>query len=145
MAKMSITGNCFEDLLYAIDAAGGDIYKAADEALTETADLIQENLVTAAAVYDRKGKKGYATGKMYKSIIKDASVQWAGTIATVNSGFNLHTKGGWHSIFIMYGTPRISKDQKVYNAIKGTKTKKEIAAKQEEVLRKYINLEGKKK
>lgn len=149
MAKMSITFDGFEDLAARVDEVAGLEYlrKAVDEALTDTADIIKENLITAAAVYDSKGKKGYAQGDMYRAIIKDADVHWAGTVATVNSGFDLNAKGGFHSIFVMYGTamygtPRIRKDQQLYNAIKGTKTKKEIAEKQEEIMQKYINLEG---
>lgn len=152
MAKMSILFDGFEDLAARVDEVGGleYLHKAVDEALTETATIIKDNLISAAAVYDSKGKKGYAQGDMYRSIIQDADVTWEGTIGTVNSGFDLDAKGGFHSIFVMYGTamygtPRIRKDQKLYDAIKGTKTKKDIAEKQEEIMQKYINLEGGKK
>ena len=42
----------------------------------------------------------------------------------------------------MYGTPRMSKDPKVYNAIKGTRTRKAIAKKQEEIMVKHLKLGG---
>ena len=144
MAKMSITFKGFEQLAEDIDAIGGDLKNAVDEALTESQKLIQSNLQTAAAEYSRKGGgKGYTTGKMYQSIIKDPQVEWKGLIAEVGAGFELFARGGWHSIFIMYGTPRMSKDQKVYNAIKGTKTKNEIAKIQEEIMQKHLALGGK--
>ena len=143
MAKMSITFNGFEQLAEDIDAVGGDLKKAVDEALTESQKLIQSNLQTAAAEYSRKGGgKGYTTGKMYQSIIKDSQIVWKGLIAEVGAGFRLFARGGWHSIFIMYGTPRMAKNTKVYNAIKGTKTRNEIAEKQEEVMKKYLTLGG---
>ncbi len=143
MAKMSITFNGFEQLAEDIDAVGGDLKKAVDEALTESQKLIQSNLQTAAAEYSRKGGgKGYTTGKMYQSIIKDPQIVWKGLIAEVGAGFRLFARGGWHSIFIMYGTPRMAKNTKVYNAIKGTKTRNEIAEKQEEVMKKYLTLGG---
>lgn len=142
MAKMSILFDGFEDLAAAVDDAGKDLHAAVDEALTATQQIIKSNLIPAAAIYDRKGRKGYATGKMYRTIIKNSGVTWEGTVATVNSGFDLYDNGGWHSIFIMYGTPRIAKDQKIYDAIKGTKTKKEIAAKQQEVMQKHLKLGG---
>lgn len=145
MAKMSITFDGFADLVEAIDKAGGNIQKAVDEALTETQEVVKSNLIPAAAIYDRKGRKGYATGKMYRSLIKDTTIYWYGSVAEVNVGFTSNggktIAGFMHSIFVMYGTPRMAKDQKVYSAIKGSKTKKDIAKVQEEALDKYIRLE----
>lgn len=142
MAKMSITFNGFDKLAEDIDAIGGDLQKAVGEALNESQKIIQTNLQSAAVPYSRKGGgKGYATGKMYQSIIKDPQVVWKGLIAEVGVGFRLFASGGWHSIFIMYGTPRMAKNPKVFNAIKGTKTRNEIAQKQEEVMQKYLSLE----
>ena len=138
--KMSIMFDGFKDLAAAIDRSGGDLHTAVDEALVETQKLIQQNLTTAAAPYSAKGRKGYATGDMYGTIISDGAVSWAGSVATVDTGFRLRQKGGWHSIFIMYGTPRMAKDTSVYNAIKGTATKEQIAKLQQEIMQKYLKL-----
>jgi len=142
MARMSIIFDGFADLAEAIDRAGGDLKSAVNEALTDTQKLIQNNLTNAAAVYAHDGLKGYATGAMYDSIIKDAQVHWMGTVAEVSVGFKISEKGGWHSIFVMYGTPRMAKDPRVYNAIKGTKTKKDIAELQQEVMQNHLKLGG---
>ncbi len=146
MAKMSITFSGFDDLATEIDRMGGNLTKAVNDALEDTQKIVKDNLTSAASVYISKGRKGYATGKMYDAIITDTRIDWAGTTAEVNVGFSTNggaTKAGFmHSIFIMYGTPRMAKDQKVYNAIKGTKTQKDIAKVQEETLKKYLNLEG---
>ena len=138
MAKMSIIFDGFEDLAAEIDRSGGDLRKAVDEALVETQSLIQQNVSSAAAPYAAKGRKGYATGKMFGTIISDGAVHWQGSIAYVNAGFKIGANGGWHSIFVMYGTPRMAKDTAVYNAIKGSATKKKIAKLQEEVMQKYL-------
>lgn len=143
--KMSIIFDGFEDLAAAVEACSGEkvLYIAVDHALWETQKLIQNNLTTAAAPYASKGGglKGYATGKMYGTIIKDGGVTWEGSVATIDAGFRIREDGGWHSIFVMYGTPRMAKDTKVFNAIKGTKTKKEIAEKQQEIMSRYITLD----
>ncbi len=141
MAKMSIIFDGFKDLAYQIDKSGADLKTAVNEALTETADYIQGQVTTAAAPYASKGLKGYATGAMYSAIINDRTVYWKGNIAEVNVGFHL-PGGGWHSIFVMYGTPRMAKDTRLYNAIKGSKTRSEIEKIQREIMQKYIKIGG---
>ena len=142
MARMSIIFNGFADLAASIDRSGGDLHKAVDEALTETGKYIQDQVTSAAAPYARKGGglKGYATGEMYQTIKKDQPVYWHGQVAEVSVGFNLNQGDGWVSIFVMYGTPRMGKDPKIYNAIKGAKTKKEIEKIQQEVMQKYLKI-----
>lgn len=142
MAKMHITFDGFRDLAQQIDRSGGDLKKAVDEALVETGKYVQAEVHNAAAIYDAKGKKGYAKGNMYKSIINNQIVTWQGNVAEVKVGFNFGVKGGHHSIFVMYGTPRISKDTKLYNSIKGVKTITEVEKIQQEVMLKYLKVGG---
>ena len=141
MARMSIIFDGFAELAELVDKSGADLKEAVNEALVESQKIVH-NLTTGAAVYAAKGLKGYATGNMYGTIIGDGAVSWEGSVATVNAGFKLDQGGGWHSIFVMYGTPRMSKDPKVYNAIKGTRTRKAIAKKQEEIMVKHLKLGG---
>lgn len=136
--SMKMDTKDFANLLTAIEKKGKDVKAAADEALTATSDLISQNLTTAASPYAGRGRKGYATGKMYGTILHEAPT-WEGNTATLKAGFRI--RDALESIFIMYGTPKIAKDTKVYNAIMGTKTRKEIQQKQEEVLQKYMGLE----
>lgn len=142
MAKMKIIFDGFSDLAEAIDRAGGDLKEAVDEALTETQSIVQESTTSASMIYSHKGggKKGYATGAMFSSILTSAQITWKGSVAEVGVGFDLTTNGGYHSIFVMYGTPKMAKDAKVYNAIKGTKVRKQIAEKQEEIMEKHLDL-----
>ncbi len=140
MARMSIMFDGFKDLAYKIDEAGGDLHAAVDEALTETQFYIQHQVESASMAYAHNGLKGYATGKMFNSIINDGVIDWSGTVATVRVGFDLHQAGGFHSIFVMYGTPKMAKDQKVYNAIRGTKTQKDIAKIQQSIMEKYVKI-----
>lgn len=140
MARMKIIFSGFTDLAYEIDKAGGDLHAAVDEALTKTGQFVQNNVSQAALPYAHGGLKGYADGDMFHSLKSDHPIIWKGTVAEVSVGFNLYDKGGYHSIFVMYGTPRISKDQKLYNSIKGTRTKHAIALLQEEVMKKHLAL-----
>lgn len=142
MAKMSLTFNGFDALAYGIDKAGGNIKKAVDEALTESEKIVQDEVASAAAPYATPGggRRGYATGAMYSSIIKSPKVYWKGMVAEVGVGFDLQQAGGYHSIFVMYGTPRMSKDPKIYNAIRGARTRQMIAKKQAEVMQKWLDI-----
>lgn len=143
MARMQILFDGFKDLAYAVDACLGDeaLHKSVDEALVETGKYVQQQVTSAAASYSKKGGglKGYATGAMFKAIKKDQIVYWNGSIAEVSVGFDL--KEAFWSLFVMYGTPRMGKDSKIYNAIKGAKTKNEVARIQQEVMSKYITVD----
>ena len=140
MAKMKLEFNGFKDLAAAIDKAGGNLDRAVYAALNGTQEIIQQHVQNAAAPYAKGGRKGYATGAMYSSIIKNTRINKSGTTYEVAVGFDLKAHGGWHSIFVMYGTPRIAKDSKLYNSIKGARTKQEIAEAQEKVMRKYLDI-----
>lgn len=129
----------FQSLLIELDKKGTDAKEAADEALQVAGDLIAENLTTAASPYAGKGLKGYATGRMYGTILHERP-EWSGNTATVRAGFRI--RDALESVFVMYGTPRIAPDKKVFNAIEGTKTRKQIKEKQEEILRERMGLGG---
>lgn len=162
MARMEITFDGFNDLLKDIYNAGNSIKKAADEALEETQRMIQSELRNASSRYSAKGGgKGYATGRMYKQLIKDEKPKWDGTVATIHVGFSFKKPAALHSIFLMYGTPRhavknqygtpkrgkteangITQDKDLFDAIFGDKVKSKVQKKQEEVLRKYLKIGG---
>lgn len=142
MARMRIIFDGFADLAQEIDKVGGTkhLHAAVDDALLATQKLVQDQVTQASAPYAKKGLKGYAHGDMVKAMVDDHTVTWIGDIAEVRVGFDLHQKGGFHSIFIMYGTPRMDADKNVYNAIKGSAVREQIAKLQEETLRKYLKL-----
>lgn len=149
MAKMSIIFNGFEKLAAELDGMGKDLHPAVNEALTETQKYVQQGLEAAAETYQKKGGgKGWTKGDMYKAIIKDASIEWEDYyLASVKVGFNLDAKGGFHSVFIMYGVPMhgkfnkgYAKDTKVYNAIRGVRTKNQIKKLQKAIMEKYLKL-----
>lgn len=142
MARMGILFDGFNDLAFAVDACLGTeaLKKAVNEALTETGKYVQDQVNQAALPYAHGGLKGYATGAMFNALKKDNPVIWSSpSVAEVSVGFNLKEKGGFHSIFVMYGTPRMAKDQKLYNSIKGTKTKQHIQNLQEDAMWKQLD------
>lgn len=147
--KMSITFDGFEKLAVELEKVGGDLKPAVNEALEETQKYIQQNLENASVVYSNGGRKGYADGDLVNAIITDPKIDWSGSVASVKVGFSQQKnwKGFMHSIFVMYGVPAhgkfnkgYQKDAKVYNAIRGKKTRLEIEKIQKEVMEKHLKL-----
>lgn len=82
------------------------------------------------------------TGATQKSIIKNGVVRWTQDTAEIDVGFDIDN-GGLPSIFLMYGTklhgqPHVTPDRNLYNAVYGSKTRKEVKKIQEEVFTKVI-------
>lgn len=123
--KTGIIFRGFEEYAEKLDELGGDLKSVTEEALKES-----EKLITPKLHQDMKKHK--RTGRTEGSITNNPKVKWEGTQGAIKIGFNI-ADGGLASIFLMYGTPRIAKDQKLYNDVYGAKTRKEIAKKQEEI------------
>lgn len=112
--------------------AGGEALKeAVGEALEKSKDFINEQL-------HEEMKKHHRTGLTEKSIMDNVKVEWSGNEVEVKVGFDI-AHGGLASIFLMYGTPKAAKDQKLYNAIYGAATKRKIKALQDEAFQKAID------
>lgn len=123
--KTRIEFDGFEKVIARLTKLGADVSKIAEEALKETHKYVTEQAETAIRPH-------HLTGATEKSLKKQANVEWVGTLASVETGFDI-SNGGLPSIFLMYGTPRMKKDQKLYNAFFGGKTKNEINKIQEDI------------
>lgn len=156
MAKMSITFKGFDILSAELDRAGKDLKPAVNEALEKTQKYVQENLEMAVLPYAQRstkpeiGKKySWVKGDLYQGVIREPKIEWTGTVATVGVGFTTdrNWRGFMHSIFVMYGVPAhgkfnrgYQKDANVYNAIRGVRTKNQIAKLQKEIMQKHLKL-----
>jgi hypothetical protein len=112
-------------------AGSGVLKKAVGEALEQSKNLVNEQL-------HEQMKQHRRTGHTEASIMDSAKVEWSGNEASVEVGFDI-AHGGLPSIFLMYGTPKQAKDQKLYNAIYGAATKRKIKQLQEEAFQKAID------
>lgn len=115
--KMRLEFTGFEEYAERLDKLGGDLKKTTEKALIETHKLLTPKVEEAFRKHDVK----YSHDTM-KSLKKDARVEWDGSVAAIGVGFKI-SECGFPSIFIMYGTPRMQPDKKVYNSIYGNKKK----------------------
>lgn len=115
--KMRLEFTGFEEYAERLDKLGGDLKKTTEKALIETHKLLTPKVEEAFRKHDVK----YSHDTM-KSLKKDARVEWDGSVAAIGVGFKI-SEGGYPSIFIMYGTPRMQPEKKVYNSIYGNRKK----------------------
>lgn len=125
MAKTRIEFEGFDEVIARLSKLEGDVKGTTEQALQKTKQHIHENLKVAMQKHNR-------TGATIKSLDESSRINWQGSIGSIDVGFDL-SNGGLPSIFLMYGTPRMNKDQNLYNAIYGKKIKDEIMKIQEEI------------
>ena len=134
MAKLKLEFDGLLEYAELLDKVGGDLKKTTEKALKQTAEHINSNL-------HKDMKKHHLSGETEKSIKDDVKVEWNGSVASVGVGFKI-SEGGLPSIFLMYGTPRMKKDQKLYNDVYGAKARKEIKQIQEQIFAETIGQIG---
>lgn len=114
-----------------MDRLGADLKVPIGEALQKSKEYVDEQAHAAM-------KKHHRTGKTESTILDSASVEWEGHLASIKVGFDI-SGGGLPSIFLMYGTPRMAKDSKLYNAVYGPKTKREVKEIQEKIFQEALH------
>lgn len=139
--KIGLQFTGIEEMIERLEAAEADIKQATEAALKASKQVVNEGLNrdTNNGSFPAGGK--YATGALKRSIDKDFNVKWEGMTAGVEIGYNFK-QSGMTSIFLMYGTPKMPKVQKIYDDIYGPRTKRKIAKAQEEAMGKIIERMG---
>lgn len=128
--KITLQFKAFEEFAEKLDKLGGDLRATTEKALQNSHDY-----VTPKIEKDMKNHK--RTGKTAGSIRSDAKVEWDGSVASVDIGFDI-THYGLPSIFLMYGTPKMKKDQNLFDDIYGKTTQKKIKELQEKTFARAI-------
>lgn len=118
--KLGLDYSELYNLISQLEELDGNVKKTTEKALKKSQEHITSNV-------HNEMKKHKQTGDTEKSIVENPHVIWVGNMyAEIDVGFDI-SNGGLPSIFLMYGTPRMEKDQKLFNAIYGSRTQKEIA------------------
>lgn len=129
MPKLSIEFKGFDAAVKRLTELEGNVKKTAEDALKESKKVVHRNLEAAMQKHNK-------THDTVESLDNESGVTWVGGVGTIHVGFNLK-EGGMASIYLMHGTevhgtPRVPKDQKLYNAVYGKKIRDEVMKLQEE-------------
>lgn len=128
--KLTVDFKGFEEYAEKLDKLGGDLRLPTEEALEKSKEFVDGQLHDAMKSHER-------TGKTEGTIMDSAQVEWSGSVASVDVGFDI-AHGGLASVFLMYGTPKQQPDKKLYDAIYGRSTKTKVKKIQEEIFAKAI-------
>lgn len=134
MPKFEVKIDGFDEVIAQLNDLEQDVKKVAEKGLKDTHSHITDKLKKAIKPHKQ-------TGVTENSLKKDADINWSGSAAKVNVGFDI-SKGGLPSIFLLYGTPRTKKDPKLYAALYSKKTEKEIKEIQEDAFYDAIRKAG---
>lgn len=115
---ISVENKIFAEYAERLDKLGGDIKGVVDK-------ILQDAHATVTSEVEAAMMKHNKSGDTSRSILRDSKVQWTGTTASINVGFDI-SNGGLPSIFLMYGTPKhepghpgTDADKVLYDAIYG--------------------------
>lgn len=128
--KMSVDFAGVDVFLEQLKALGEDAAKKATEnALKATQAYIAKQAEQAMKKHEPPIGK-YGTHTTDKAIIKDYPVEWVQSTASIAVGFDLEN-GGMPSLYLMHGTelngqPHIKEDAELYDAVYGSKTRREV-------------------
>lgn len=128
--RLTLNFRGFEETIAEFEMLGGKVKKATNHALEESARLVTENAKSEI-------RRHRLTGVTESTLRENMPVEWHGTTAEIKVGFDI-SAGGLPSIFLMYGTPKMKPDKKLYNAFYGSSIKKKVAELQEDIFRDEI-------
>jgi len=124
-SKMKLEFDGFDEVLNKLYTLEADVPKVVEKALIKTHEIVTNK--AKAAIMPHK-----QTGDTEKSLLTEPKTHVFNTYGMVYVGFDI-SNGGLPSIFLMFGTPKIKKDQKLWDAFWGKQTKDEVSKAQEEI------------
>lgn len=132
--KLDTSG--FTEMLRQLDGLGGNVQKAVEDALIQSAETIKEDTIAAIDASNLPARGKYSTGSTKESIVSDSRITWEGMIASVPVGFDFSVPGAGG--FLITGTPRMQPDRKLNQMYKQKRYMNQIQKDMGEVILDYI-------
>lgn len=127
----------FDELNRKLIKLQADARAAAEEALEKTRDIVTAAAEVGMQKPNLPAEGHYSNGRTLSTLRRDYPVKWNGDEATIQAGFE--TKNWPISWYLMRGTPKMKKAQKLWDAFYGDQVKAEYLAAQKEIYEKRIN------
>ena len=126
MARIKVDFDGFDRAIEEFERREKTIKPAIDKALNETFRTITPGAKSAISPH-------HLSGDTEGSLRTSPEIKWGGSVAELKVGFNI-SKGGLPSVFLMYGTPKMRPDMKLWSAFFGSGTLKRVREAQEKVI-----------
>ncbi len=127
--RIGITCAGFAEYAEKINRLGGNVDEIVEKALKASFNHVTPKLETAI-------NRHVLTGDTNNSLKRTPATEKTGRRMSVKVGFQFPK--GLPSIFLMYGTPKVKKDRKLYDAVYSRKTQREIKEIQQEIFSEEI-------
>lgn len=126
-----------EAVISKLEKANKNVKKGIEEMLIESKQAVTQNLEKDTIKQNFPAKGIYSVGTLKESIDRTDTVDWKGMTAEIKVGYDMNISG-MESVYLLYGTPKMNKAQKLYNDIYGSRTKKLIAEIQQKKLNEIL-------
>ena len=135
--KVTLSFSGFDEMYEQLDKLNADLHTITEDALKVSHDVVTRKIKKSMQEGNLPAKGKYSTGATEKSIIDEPAIEWSGTVASIDIGFDFEISG-LTSVMLMYGTPKMKPVKGLKEAVYGAKTKKEIGELQRQVFEKAI-------
>lgn len=132
--KLDTSG--FTEMLRKLDDLGGNVKKAVEDSLTQSAETIREDTIAALDNSNLPAQGKYSTGTTKESIVSDSRVTWEGLVGSVPVGFDFSKPGAGG--YLITGTPRMQPDRALNQMYKQKKYMRQIQNDMGDVILDYI-------
>ena len=126
----------FDAMLKKLDALGGDVKAAVEDALQQSAETIREDTEEAISPSNLPAGGKFSREDTKESIIHDTRVHWEGNVGWVPVGFDFSKPGAGG--YLITGTPRMRPDIQLNRMYKQKKYMKQIQNDMSDVILGYI-------
>lgn len=138
-SMLSIDFSCFSDYAEQLDNLGADLKSIFADAMEQAAETVEYDTLEAIenANLPAGGQYRSTPSETEASVIRDAKVEWQGSIGEIGLGFD-KTKpgpGGW----LITGTPKMQPDHALEDIFGRKKYESQIKNDIDEVLQDEIN------
>ena len=120
MAKAELEFSGFNEYISKLNKLEADVTQIATDALYAANDVVRDAAAVAIQKPNlpRQGRYSRKHGGSAESLRQEPIIDVKGTEVAAHVGFDLK-KGGYPTLFLMYGTPKMAKVQALYDAFFG--------------------------